>query len=653
MSTSSYQIILPFIYAEAHLKPKLQDPNFFDKSGLSADLISTIDSFFAKKISSQVAEQILTSIESAQIPNEVKEIFKVYLNFIKLTEFLLEIKSGDTMKIVQVLDEINIEGFDKDFYYEIIWSNICNEIAQKTKLADLKKYLSIAERLEAQNKVNVTNAIFLQISYIVDISRDEVGYLSELLNQLKDFACMADLSILIESLTDKLKNRLALNEIANLLPDDMKLNCKLESLETLQKSLYTVKSFPFSQSAEESIRHFSQIFKLDHYLENLSSEDLTPKNSIEIQLESIENLPSEDSTQKNSPEIQQENFNNLESPIIIGSGNSEVPIVPPQTEEEKYFQETPGFDDFTHLTEAQDILKNLPITSWDQIKKLERITFFKNHEKHLEVFKCLITFQGKELLVAVKCNYTNIKDLNLENQSEYMAIMAYYRNYLKLYGAFWDTYEGSFRYNLIMELAKYTLKQKIDLWERENAPKHIREEQVLIAAKELIPAMCELNAKDISHRDLKPDNIFITDDENGCEIYKIADFDVSKKIERNAYGVTVTNTNANLAGTMIYISPELRDLHLNVSKKGVNYNKSDVYSLGLTFLRMITKTDQSAWNASSSSLQRNMYELIDNEVEREDVKMILKAMIVVDYEKRPKFRELTVALNAEEATFKD
>ncbi|OMJ72387.1 hypothetical protein SteCoe_29178 [Stentor coeruleus] len=633
MNTSSDQIVFPSVYAEERLKPKLKDPNFFDKSGLSDDLTSAIDSLFAEKISSQEAEQILTRVQSAPIPNEVKDAFKAYVNFIKLSEFLLTTTISDTIKTIQVLDDISIEEFNKDVYYNIVWSNMCNEIAQETKLSDLKKYLSAIERVENKNKDIVANAIFLQVAHIVDISRDEVEYLSEQLSQLRDFACVESLSVLIESLTEQFNSRLNFCEMAESLPEDIKANLKLESLTTLQKSLYTVKDFPFSQSVKESIEHFSEFFHLENYIKNLLPED---PNEIKL------------------PEAQSENLNKNEDLIINNNNNNdEAPIIFPKSEEEKYIQENLVLDDFTHLTEAQDILNNLPIVSWDQIKKIERITSFKNQEKHLEVFKCVINFQGKELLVAVKCNYTNTKDQSLENQSEYMAIMSNYRNYLKLYGAFWDIYEGLHRYNLVMELAKDTLKQRIDRWERENTPKYIKEEQVFIAAKELIPAMCELNAKDISHRDLKPDNIFIANDENGCEIYKIADFDVSKKIERNAYGVTVTNMNANLAGTMIYISPELRDLQLNVRKGGVNYNKSDVYSLGLTFLRMLTKVDQSAWNASSSSLQRNMYELIDNEVERDDVKMILKAMIVVDYEKRPKFRELTMALNAEEATFKD
>lgn len=659
MNSSSDQIIFPSVYAEEHLKPKLKDPSFFDQSGLSADLTSAIDTLFAEKISSQTAEQILSRIQLAPIPNQVKDAFKIHINFIKLSEFLLA-TTCDAMKIVQVLDDINIEEFNKDIYYSIVWSNMCNEIAQKTKLADLKKYLGVAERLESQNKGSVSNAIFLQISHIVDISRDEVEYLSEQLIQLKDFTCIADLNILIESLTDQYKSKLSFHEIAGSLPEDIKENLKLESLETIQKSLWTVKSFPFSQPAQESIEHFYQVFQVDNYLKDLPSKDLVTIKSSGPQPESLENHENLFNNNNNNelPIINNEPpIINNELPIINNEppiiNNNEIPIEPTKAEEEKYIQETPGFDDFTHLTEAQEILNNLPITSWDQIKKIDRITSFKNQEKHLEVFKCIIILKGKELPVAVKCNYTNSKDPSLENQSEYMAIMANYRNYLKIYGAFWDTFEGLQRYNLIMELAKDTLKQRIDRWERENTPKYIREEQVIIAAKELIPAMCELNAKDISHRDLKPDNIFITNDENGEEIYKIADFDVSKKIERNAYGVTITNMNANLAGTMIYISPELRDLQLNVRKGGVNYNKSDVYSLGLTLFRMLTKKDQSAWNASSSSLQRNMYELIDDEVEREDVKMILKAMIVVDYEKRPKFRELTMALNAEEATFKD
>lgn len=305
-----------------------------------------------------------------------------------------------------------------------------------------------------------------------------------------------------------------------------------------------------------------------------------------------------------------------------------------------------------HFSEALDLVANLPIKSWAQIRKIDRIKLFKNRDKHLEVHKCLVTINNQEILVAVKSNYTKTKDPKLENQSEYMAIMMHSKNFLKLYGSFWDTHENCLRYNLVMELAQETLKQRIEDWERANLDKNYRENQTLIAAKQLIPAMCELNDKNISHRDLKPDNIFITTDNNCNEVYKIADFDVSKKFKRNSYGITITDKNMDFAGTMTYLSPELRDLQIHSrNNKRVNYNKSDVYSLGLTFLRMVTKNDLSAWNANSSNLQKNMYELIDREVECEALKTVLKAMIVVDHEQRPKFRELTRDFNAEEATF--
>ena len=144
-----------------------------------------------------------------------------------------------------------------------------------------------------------------------------------------------------------------------------------------------------------------------------------------------------------------------------------------------------------------------------------------------------------------------------------------------------------------MELAKETLTQRIANWERENAPQAIREEYAFEAARELIAAMSELNAKDICHRDIKPDNIFITE----AGVYKIADFDISRKIERND-GVTRVQ-KLELAGTDLYMAPELRDLTHNVGdSEKTNFNLCDVYSLGLTILRIVTKREFASWNTN-------------------------------------------------------
>ena len=83
----------------------------------------------------------------------------------------------------------------------------------------------------------------------------------------------------------------------------------------------------------------------------------------------------------------------------------------------------------------------------------------------------------------------------------------------------------------------------------------------------------------ISHRDIKPENLIVMEENN---LYvKIADLGSCRKQIDDKI-----NTNS-FKGTVSYSSPEMLRSY-NTSGKDVNPYKSDVYSLGLTFLYFIT-----------------------------------------------------------------
>lgn len=83
----------------------------------------------------------------------------------------------------------------------------------------------------------------------------------------------------------------------------------------------------------------------------------------------------------------------------------------------------------------------------------------------------------------------------------------------------------------------------------------------------------------ISHRDIKPQNIFLAPDGS----LKVGDFGTAKCV-----GMNDTDT---LKGSPYYMSPELKQKFRQALRfqpsGGYNAYRSDVYSLGLTFLHMI------------------------------------------------------------------
>lgn len=96
----------------------------------------------------------------------------------------------------------------------------------------------------------------------------------------------------------------------------------------------------------------------------------------------------------------------------------------------------------------------------------------------------------------------------------------------------------------------------------------------------MVDVFAYIQGRDYSHRDIKPQNIFL--DEAGT--FKIADLGGSKgKI------CECPQDNFTFAGTPSYISPKLRESgNAALSGQRIEHDpvKSDVYSLGVTFLEM-------------------------------------------------------------------
>jgi len=106
--------------------------------------------------------------------------------------------------------------------------------------------------------------------------------------------------------------------------------------------------------------------------------------------------------------------------------------------------------------------------------------------------------------------------------------------------------------------------------------------QTLDIAFQIATALECAHKNKIIHRDIKPDNILITED----NIVKLTDFGIAKVAD----SVTLTNSN-KIIGSVHYISPE------QAKGKLVDY-RTDIYSLGIVMYEMIT--GQVPYNAENS-----------------------------------------------------
>ena len=131
----------------------------------------------------------------------------------------------------------------------------------------------------------------------------------------------------------------------------------------------------------------------------------------------------------------------------------------------------------------------------------------------------------------------------------------------------------SYAFYELIPLADTDLNKKIN-----NTKKILSQETLIKILKQLTNAFCYMQKIGIAHRDIKPGNIFMINDN-----YYIGDFEQSIKVKLN-------NTEEEIKGTEAFLSPLLFNALIRNNKK-VKHNifKSDVYSFGLCFIYALTK----------------------------------------------------------------
>lgn len=126
--------------------------------------------------------------------------------------------------------------------------------------------------------------------------------------------------------------------------------------------------------------------------------------------------------------------------------------------------------------------------------------------------------------------------------------------------------EGNLQY-IVMEFVKgRTLKQIIKEKGR------LFQDQVINYSEQIARGLQHAHLNGIIHRDIKPQNIMITDDDR----VKVTDFGIAKSSESS----TITNSG-RIVGSVHYFSPEQ-------ARGLMTDRRSDIYSLGIVMYEMVT-----------------------------------------------------------------
>lgn len=139
-------------------------------------------------------------------------------------------------------------------------------------------------------------------------------------------------------------------------------------------------------------------------------------------------------------------------------------------------------------------------------------------------------------------------------------------------------------------------------------------------------ADCSVNYEGFSHGDIKPENIFLTSDNQ----LKLGDFGFSRYIR-------IGQSKRIKSGDFAYKSPKFKNAtkSKNSQHSGINIQLEDVWALGKTFYEIVTLKVQTDLNVLSEKEFREeiKYKFKKNKIGKEIGDVILK-MLAFDYENR-------------------
>ena len=204
---------------------------------------------------------------------------------------------------------------------------------------------------------------------------------------------------------------------------------------------------------------------------------------------------------------------------------------------------------------------------------------------------------------------------------------------IKIYGSLYEkTGLKEFKYYILMELAQTDWEEEIK--ERSKHNMYYSEEDMQNMVHQLVKCYALLQKNNVSHRDVKPQNILLL---NG--MYKICDFGEARTISgKNGY------IHQPIRGSELYMSPILFDA-LNSHRLDVLHNsyKSDVFSLGMCLFLAATLSFDSVYEIREEKNMKNIRKILEKYLiphYSSYLVNILYQMLQIEEELRPNFIEL-------------
>ena len=204
---------------------------------------------------------------------------------------------------------------------------------------------------------------------------------------------------------------------------------------------------------------------------------------------------------------------------------------------------------------------------------------------------------------------------------------------IKTYGNLYEKIGNKdYKYYILMELAQTDWEQEINL--RNKKKLYYTKQELFDIIKQLVTCYALMQKYNISHRDVKPQNVLIL---NG--LYKLCDFGEARNISgKNGY------IHQPIRGSELYMSPILFDA-LNNNQIDVLHNsyKSDVFSLGMCIFLAATLSFDCLYEIREEKNMKNIKKILEKYLiphYSRNLVNILYNMLQIDEDLRPNFIEL-------------
>jgi len=239
------------------------------------------------------------------------------------------------------------------------------------------------------------------------------------------------------------------------------------------------------------------------------------------------------------------------------------------------------------------ILKDFNVTDYKIIKKIGQGSFgqifmVKDNINRKYALKKIIASSQKEIK-SLKQEYQILYDIQTNSNEKETKI-----NVVKIYGLSTKQLDPTtYVMYVLMELSITDWEKEIISLHKQNH--YYTEEELLKIMYDLIDTLAKLQKENISHRDIKPQNILVFINKNNERYYKLADFGEAKELLSG----NKPTEKQTLRGTELYMSPLLfYGLRSRKIKRYIKHNpyKSDVFSLGLCLLFAATLCFESLYD---------------------------------------------------------